>query len=92
MADKFFVNTERVGAAPPPFDTGALPAGNYRFFLSVSGFVGDVYDGQTFRQSTLETFTSFSGGELFFQIFDNTVGQETLSSQGGLSGSIRLAP
>jgi hypothetical protein len=91
-ADKFFVNTELVGPAPPPFDTGALPSGNYRFFLSVSGFLGDVYDGRTFRQSTLETFTSFSGGEIFYQIFDNTVGQETLSSQGSLSGSIRLAP
>jgi len=91
-ADKFFVNTELVGAAPPPYDTGALPSGNYRFFLSVSGSLGDVYDGRTFRQSTLETFTSFDGGEVVFQIFDNVVGQETLSSQGDLPGSIRLVP
>jgi hypothetical protein len=91
MADKFFVNADLTGPAPPAF-TSALPSAEYRFFLSVSGFVGDVYNGQTFRQSTLETPTSFSGGEIFYQIWDNTVGQETLASQGALSGSIRLTP
>jgi hypothetical protein len=92
MTDKLFVNTELVGPAPPPYDSGALPAPEYRFFLSVSGFVGDVFDGRTFRQSTLETFTSVNGGEVVFQISNNATGEEVLRSQGGLSGSVRFTP
>lgn len=92
MADKVFVNTELVGPAPPPYNGGALQSPEYRFFLSVSGFVGDVFDGQTFRQSALETSTPINGGEVYYQIWNNTLGEETLSSQGGLSGSIRLVP
>lgn len=91
MADKFLINTDFSGPAPAPFDA-ALPNGNYRFFMSVSGFVGDVYDGQTLRQSSLETFTSFNGGEVSYQIFDNVFGQETLSFRGNLSGNVRLVP
>jgi hypothetical protein len=90
MDDQFFINTELLGAAPP--DQQAFLPSNYRFFLSVSGFVGDVFDGQTFLQSNFESFTPFHGGSITHQIFDNAISEETLRSQGSLSGSVRFVP
>jgi hypothetical protein len=91
MSDKILINTSFAGPAPAPYDV-ALPNGNYNFFLSVGGNIGDVYDGQTLRQSSLENFTALSGGEVSYQIFDNALGQETLSFRGTLTGQVRLVP
>jgi hypothetical protein len=93
MADKIFANTALEGLAPPPYNNGALSNNQqYRFFASVSGFVGDVFDGQTFRQSTLETSTSINGGEITYQIYNFTLNHETLRSLGNVSGSVRFTP
>ena len=91
VSDQFFVNTELLGPGLPPVPA-FLPNGSYRFFLSVSGFVGDVYDGQTFQQSNLETFTSFNGGQVLYQAFDFSQNESTVLSQGGLAGNVRLVP
>lgn len=91
LNDQLFVNAALVGPAPAPLQS-ALPSDNYRFFVSVSGFVGDVYNGQTFQQSVLESATQISGGVLAHQIFDLELNEQTLYQEGFLSGRMQLVP
>ncbi len=90
-SDQFFVNTNLAGPAPAGLES-ILPAGNYNYFLHVSGFIGDIYDGRTLQQARLENFTVINGGLIAHQIRDLTINQDTLYQEGFLSGSMRLVP
>jgi hypothetical protein len=89
--DQWYVNTDLLGPAPGTL-ASILPSTNYRFFLHVSGFVGDIYDGHTLQQSRLESPTVFQSGLIAHQIYDLAANQETLYAEGFLSGNVRLVP
>ncbi len=90
-SDQLLANVAVQG--PPPAALQAiLPSASYRFFVSVAGDVGPVYDGHTFQQSKLEIGRAINGGVIGHQIFDLTANDQTLLEDGSLNGSVRFVP
>jgi hypothetical protein len=63
------VTLERIGAAPAA-QTSYLPGSNYRFYLTVSMRVGDVFDGITLNQAALQPGVAVTEGTFFHSITD----------------------
>lgn len=77
--------------APPAGQETFLTDGSYGFYLTVGGGIGDVYDGETLKQSLLEEPTALSGSYLGHYVYDSS---STLITQawGTSVGTVQLLP
>jgi hypothetical protein len=89
--DLLVVDTFVTGAAPAALQT-ILPSASYLFAVQVRASVGDVYDGHTFLQSKLETTTVINNGSINGLIRDLVAMNDTMTSDGFLSGNVRIIP
>jgi hypothetical protein len=91
LNDGIIIGVDRQGAAPFG-QQSFLPGTNYSFVFSMTGFVGDVYDGRTLAQSKLETFTALTSGVIQHVIFDQDIGEQLVFSLGTLVTNVKLVP
>jgi hypothetical protein len=69
-----------------------LPSPSYIFQVQVSGWVGDVYDGETLQQSAFETPLALTAGYFYNYVFDASSFSEVSRLDGNFDGTFKLLP
>lgn len=88
-ADDVSLSSNRYGA-PPAGQEVFLPDGEYGFYGSFHGTVGDVFDGATLEQRELQNAT-LSNAYFFHMVYDLS-GEQLATVQGNVTGTFRLEP
>jgi hypothetical protein len=77
--------------APPVGQETFLTDASYSFYVSLGGVIGDIYDGETLRQSLLEQPTALTSSYFGHYVYDSS---STLITQawGNSVGTLQLQP
>jgi hypothetical protein len=77
--------------APPAGQESFLTDASYGFYLTVSGVIGDVYDGETLKQSLLEEATTLTNSYFGHYVYDSS--NILITQAWGTSvGTVQLLP
>ena len=79
-------------SGPAPIGQQSFLPASYNFQITMSGSIGDVFDGTTLKQSLLETGMSVVGGNFMHYVTDPADFSIMTSLSGVFTGTFQLAP